>query len=392
MTRAGSRWLLGATLLLAPGGAAAQQDLPPLENLDAYARPQLAAGADTNDWEAYFDYAVTRLRKEPRVAEAAFYWASRLDPTRAEPLYGRWVAYWIRHTGWFQDYLKRKPELLESPQVLRVDSLHLRALWRNPFVPQTLEVLIYDKLPGRWSGDRFTTAVLEYSRGQFAAAAADFAKLLRDDAGRGGIVRYYRALCFTPVRQFDSAVAEMTALLAEMRARDERRLDYSYQSKEILEYSLGLLEAARGNRTAAREALGRALVENLAFYPAHAALGELALHDGDTTHALREYAQAVELQGDDAVLRYRYGAVLAFAGRPGDAEVQLRHAVALEPAFAAPYFTLGGALEARQQPHRALAAYRAYVERAPRGAPLLASAQASVAALSAVTGDSARQR
>ncbi len=390
MTRWRRSWLLGATLLLAPFRATAQQDLPPLENLDAYARPRLSAAADTNDWEAYFDYAVARLRKEPRSAEAAFFWASRLDPARAEPLYGRWVAYWMRNTGWFQDYLKRKPELLESPQVVRVDSLYQRALLRNPLVPQTLAILVYDRLPGRWSGDRFTTAVLEYARGQFAVAASDFAKLLRDDPSRGGIVRYYRALCFTPVRQFDSAVAEMTALLAEMRARDERWLDYSYQSKEILEYSLGLLQAARGNRAAAREALGRALVENLAFYPAHAALGELALRDGDTTHALREYAQAVELRGDDAVLRYRYGAVLAFAGRPADAEVQLRQAVALEPVFAAPYFTLGGVLEARQQPHQALAAYRAYVERAPRGATLVASAGARIAALSG-SADSARQ-
>jgi len=390
VTRWRRSWLLGATLLLAPFRATAQQDLPPLENLDAYARPRLSAAADTNDWEAYFDYAVARLRKEPRSAEAAFFWASRLDPARAEPLYGRWVAYWMRNTGWFQDYLKRKPELLESPQVVRVDSLYQRALLRNPLVPQTLAILVYDRLPGRWSGDRFTTAVLEYARGQFAVAASDFAKLLRDDPSRGGIVRYYRALCFTPVRQFDSAVAEMTALLAEMRARDERWLDYSYQSKEILEYSLGLLQAARGNRAAAREALGRALVENLAFYPAHAALGELALRDGDTTHALREYAQAVELRGDDAVLRYRYGAVLAFAGRPADAEVQLRQAVALEPVFAAPYFTLGGVLEARQQPHQALAAYRAYVERAPRGATLVASAGARIAALSG-SADSARQ-
>ncbi len=391
MKPAWSGWLLGTTLLLGPVGMAAQQDLPPLENLEAYARPRLPAAADTNDWEAYFDYAVAQLRKAPRVAEAAFVWASRLDPTRAEPLYGRWVAYWMRNTGWFRDYLKRKPELLESPQVVRVDSLYQRALLRNPLVPQTLAILVYDKLPGRWSGDRFTTAVLEYARGQFAAAASDFAKVLRDDPRRGGVVRYYRALCFTPVRQFDSAVAEMTALLAEMRARDERWLDYSYQSKEILEYSLGLLEAARGNRAAAREALGRALVENLAFYPAHAALGELALRDGDTTHAVREYAQAVELRGDDAVLRYRYGAVLAFAGRTADAEAQLRQALALEPVFAAPYFTLGGVLEARQQPHQALAAYRAYVERAPRGAAPLASAEASIAALTVATGDSARR-
>ncbi|HYK82789.1 MAG TPA: hypothetical protein VEU55_06550 [Gemmatimonadales bacterium] len=385
------RWLRwsGTLLLLARRGQA--QEVPPLENGDAYARPRLPAAADTNDWEAYFDYAVTRLRRDPRTAEAAFYWASRIDPTRAEPLYGRWVAWWMRNPGWFGDYLKLKPVLLESPQVVRVDSLLQRALLRNPFVPRTLTHALYDKLPGRWSGDRLTTAFLDYSRGRFAEAAAEFASLLHDDADRRGLVRYYRALSFTAIRQFDSAAAEITALLAEMRRRDEKQLDYSYQSKEILEYSLGLLQAARGDAAAAREALGRALVENLAFYPAHATLGELALGRGDTTNALREYAQAVDLRGDDAVIRYRYGAVLAYAGRAADAEAQLRRAVALEPLFAAPYLTLGAVLEARQQPQLALEAYRAYVQRAPRSAPLLERAQARIAALTSAGSDSTHQ-
>jgi hypothetical protein len=52
-------------------------------------RPQLPRGADPNDWEAYFDLGDARFQRAPREAAAAFYWASRLDPTRSEPLFAR---------------------------------------------------------------------------------------------------------------------------------------------------------------------------------------------------------------------------------------------------------------------------------------------------------------
>ena len=170
--------------------------------------------------------------------------------------------------------------------------------------------------------------------------------------------------------------------------RDEKRLTYWYESKELLEYSLGLLQLARGDRAAARTALQQALVENLAFYPAHAALGDVALDTGDPASALSEYAQAVELGGDDVGVRHRYADALTQAGRYDEAEQQLRKAIELEPLFAPPYFTLGTVLEARGLPEQARAAYGDYVQRAPSLAALIPLAQARVAALSGAKADS----
>src|SRR2546430_8007127 len=107
--------------------------------------------------------------------------------------------------------------------------------------------------------------------------------------------------------------------------------------------------------------------------------------------SLREYAQAVELGGDDAGVRHRYAQALADAGRPGEAELQVRQVIELEPLFAAPYFTLGKVLEARGLGQQALAAYRDYVQRAPSLAPLVPRARARIAALSGMEPDSARQ-
>lgn len=71
-------------------------------------RPQLPRGADVRHWEPYFDHGVQRFKRSPIAAEEAFYWASRLDPTRAEPLFGRYAAFFAHTrdrdvTGYFRD-------------------------------------------------------------------------------------------------------------------------------------------------------------------------------------------------------------------------------------------------------------------------------------------------
>ena len=50
-------------------------------------RPELKGLGDPKDWNAYYDQGVDLLRRQPANAEAHFYWASRLAPNRAEPLY-----------------------------------------------------------------------------------------------------------------------------------------------------------------------------------------------------------------------------------------------------------------------------------------------------------------
>jgi len=381
--------LVGVACALVSDGIAAQKP-PPLQNPAESKRPRLPSAADTNDWAEYFDYGVSRLRNDPRGAERAFYWASRLEPSRAEPLYGRWVAYWMRFPGWFEEYVAERPRVLESPNVLQVDSLYQRALLQNPLMPRTLHVLLYDQLPGEWQRDPLTIAVLDYGAKKFDAAAAEFGKLVRGDPAKHYRLRYWQALCFVAAQRYDSAAAEMAALVEELRRRDQKHLAYWYESKELLDYALGLLQLALGNRAAARVALQQALVENLAFYPAHAALADVALDEGDHAAALREYAQAVELGGDDAEVRHRYAQALADAGRPGEAEPQVRKVIELEPLFAAPYFTLGRVLEARGLKEQALAAYRDYVQRAPRLAPLIPHARARIAELHGMEADSGR--
>src|SRR5439155_1346717 len=157
---------------------------------DSPVRPRLAAEADTNDWQAYFDYGVEQLQRVPGRADAAFYWAGRLDPWRSEPFYGRWVTYWMRHDGDWADYLAENPRILRKPEVRRADSLLLAALVRNPLTSRRLEALVYHSVPGEWGHDLATEGYLAYAAGRYGDAVKVWGRLVLQDSVRNVWWRY----------------------------------------------------------------------------------------------------------------------------------------------------------------------------------------------------------
>ncbi|MDB4950084.1 MAG: hypothetical protein JWM27_2733 [Gemmatimonadetes bacterium] len=354
----------------------------PLAAQQAPRRPPLPDTADVNDWEAYYDYGYKMFKASPERADAAFYWASRLDPERAEPLFGRWAAYWYRWDGRFAEYLQDELKGEDLKEAVRVDSLRLRAMLRNPFVQRDLLVPAYDRLPGRWGDDPATRGILATAQHDYARAVALLNVALQH--GSRPWLHEDRAIAFVALGRFDSAKVETETLLAELHRADERRMVRVYESKGVVEYGLGMLNLARRDQPAAREAFGRALTEDLALAPAHAMLGMLALAQRDTAAGFAEYRQAVELAPEDPVLRVRFGDALTGAGRAAEAVEHLRRAVALEPAYAAGYESLGRALAASGERAAALDAYAAYLVRAPRReAARIAAVRRRVEALSA---------
>ena len=363
------------TLALVARPVLAQEKPPP--------RPPLAATADTNDWEAYYDAGVDWLNQRHQItAEAAFYWASRLEPRRAEPLFARWAAAWARDSRQFERYLEHDPAKPLPPEMVRIDSLRYRALLRNPLVFQGLIIAAYQELPGRFADDAWTHAMVAYGMADFHEALTFFGHALDRDSDRyANEVRYLRATTYVAIGQLDSAAYELETLLASLQRHDAERLTPVYQSKALLYYASGLLQASRHDQAAARAGFENALVDDLAFYPAHIALGQLKFGQRDLAGALREFEQGAGLGANDPVARYEYGAALVRAQRSPDATAELRAAIALEPYFAESYYWLGEALLAQQDSAAALSAFQNYMARASAKAAQLATARARVATL-----------
>ncbi|HSU17756.1 tetratricopeptide repeat protein [Longimicrobium sp.] len=331
------------------------------------ARPVLPAGADPNDWSAYFDRGVELMNgQEVSQAEGMFRWAARLDPSRAEPLYAAWVAFHMHDAGRFEEYMRDDAHVLRKPEVIAADSLQLAALVRNPFVHRGLLALAYQQLPGDWADDGFTRAFLEYARGNMDEAARGLERVERHSPGDFH-TRHARALALVSLRRYGEARVELDSVLAALRRRDQRRSSRVYESKEMLMYSLGLLYLVQNRPGEAREAFAQAVLEDASQWYVHRGLGLALVAAGQPGEALAEYRTALELAGDaEPLLLREYGDALAAAGQPGEAVAQLSRLVRIAPDWADAWMALGNAYVRAGNSAGALEAFTAYLARAPR--------------------------
>jgi tetratricopeptide (TPR) repeat protein len=298
-------------------------------------RPQLQAGADTNDSREYYAYGMRMVNDKPAEAVRGFYWASQIDPTSGESLYGLQTATLFAMTASemasYYDFFARN----RKSAYLAVDSLLFRAYTINPFlypsfqhtlIRRQIEASVVAQYPGvnraqlndrilSYTNDMRFRADMAYADGRLQEALVGYAKQLssnawskRDKAIISGNVHATRARIFYILGNLDSARTEMGAAVSAMRERDKDSKEnvILYQSKAMYDQSLGMINERQNRSDSARGAYEEALEEDLAYYPAHSRLAQLQLAKGDTTSALTELDLAVQLQPNNAVVRYAY--------------------------------------------------------------------------------------
>jgi tetratricopeptide (TPR) repeat protein len=356
-------------------------------------RPKMEAHRDTNAAAAYYYWGLGQMRGNPRGAQDAFYWASRLDPAWADPLYAQRIAYHLSDLERFWKYLIGTKYVLRAAETKRVDSLLFRAMLRDPFLFRRHDKMLIDRLineltegyGGLMGSSPSFLAWVAYSDTRFPEAVELYAKAIAKKP-KDYDLHAERARAFFHMGRFDSTVAEMNRALEGYRKEDDKDLVVLYESKAMYEYSIANAYIQAGKLSDAREALGRALTEDLSFYVAHQRMASLALAAGDTATALSEYHLAVELNNDDAPLRTEYGAVLALLGKFAEAEPQLLRAIEIEPWYARPYALLGSAYEGLGKTAEAVAQYNKFLQLASQNHEMRAVAQGRLTALSSVGG------
>ncbi len=379
------RPILAIALTMAVTSHASAQRLGRAEN-----RPRLDATADTNDAKAYFDYGLKTFENEPHEAAAAFYWAARINPAWGEPLYARRAALLMQDQRLLKQIMTGNRRALESNEVRRLDSLTFRALMFSPFLYRQLDrelFVSYIKEAVSVGGRSNATPELDYaidtylrqagegmrgwlaySDGEFGSALSHYANALSSSNDKAG-VRLDRARIFAMQSRVDSATAEFNLALEEMRKKDKKDLVVFYNSKALAEYSIGVLLEGADDKNGAKEAYGRALTEDLSYYPAHMRLGLMALGAADTANALSELALASQLAPEEPHVRYIHGFVLAATGHYADAAVELKKAVEIEPYYALPHLILAQASEQLGKGKEAAAAYEAFLAHATQYDP-----------------------
>jgi tetratricopeptide (TPR) repeat protein len=372
-SRFGRTWSLLLALVLTGVCPVGGQELPK----GAPARPRLPADRDTNSAASYFYYASSVLDRAPERAAAGFYWAARLDPYWADPLYGGYIASLLGQPSHvLVGYLARRDKTLHDGAIQHIDSLAYLALIRNPFVDRRFDgVLLESWLNRETQGQvalrdlraespRFA-GWLAYTYGHFEEAASEYAIALKRHPN-DPTLQLQRALPFVALGLNDSALAAVRSALATYRGSDTTRTLRMYESHAFAEYSLGVLFERADQRDSAEAAYERSLLDDIGFYPAHRKLARLRLAAGDTTRARREYADAIALGPGDAVALYEFGMLSMSMGQADSALLLLQRAAAAEPYFARPHSALGLIYESSGFLQEAEEEYGSFLRLAPR--------------------------
>jgi tetratricopeptide (TPR) repeat protein len=230
-----------------------------------------------------------------------------------------------------------------------------------------------------------------YADGHFDDALNDYAYAMKSEREKAAY-RVERARIFGMRDQADSAIAEFNLALEEMRKSDAKSIVYVYDSKAAIENSVGMLLEAHDRTSEAREAYGRALQEDIAFYPAHVHLGLLALTVRDTATAISELALAAQVAASEPYVLYTYGYTLAAAGHRDEALAQLDKTIELDPYYALPYLALARLQEKRGDKSAARTAYRAFLDHASQRDPQRTDAMQQLLVLASESGGAEQHR
>lgn len=334
--------------------------------LTSQARPRLPVDADSNDWMAYYQEGLRKIDRRPREALHYFEYAARLDPSVAEPLLGRYAAWWRLHPKLQNRLWSAKPtKQSETDSAIAAERWRAEADVRNPFAPQGVLTWIAPRRIRVSPFNPFERGLAAFFNGQWDQSVWEFTGLLLRDTT--ALIEYrFRALAFAQLGRWSDAADDIDTLLSRI-GRLESTSPVSWDlGKSRLHYTAALMSMFAGQRQRARANFEQAFQIDLGFPIAHVYYGNLLLDEGDTTAGLREYAMAADLRPDDAFIRQNYGAILFNLGRYDSALTHLTEAVRLAPDYAILYFNRGICLDQLGRQEEARAMHREFVARAPR--------------------------
>ncbi len=371
-----------AILAAAPPPWAAAQSAP--------RRPRLGNQADTNDASAYFQWALERVERSPEQAYAAFYWASRLDPSSPQTLYAQGVALLLRDQRRVAPWHLRDQRVLDQPAVRAIDSLRFRAEQQDPFFHRGMEELVlrafvrHGRERDEWllgsesqsrtaatteterfleSSDPYSRGLLYYGTGRLREALEYWAIAQRTQATDW--VHAERARAWFELRQLDSARAAMEAAIQVSRTAPAP-VRHVYEWRPAWLYALGRIHEDRRDFAAARAAYEDALRESVRYYPAMLRLGVLSVMARDTASALFWLSEATAGSQVAFFALTAVATVYSQLGRLDSAVVLMRRATASEPWASTGWLMQARALESVRDTAGAIQSYERYLALAPR--------------------------
>jgi hypothetical protein len=420
--------------------------LPMFDLSVAPARPQFTTGpsgaVDTNDAQTYYDAAMVVPSSTP-VDVAALYWASRIDPSWAPPVYERWA---MLHTA-AQQIGRLTPATLPDSTLSQIDALLVVAYGDDPFfddhqlesnvakaesiavthavaaaecaAPQFPSRPIVHVLPG-WVGAPAdcTNREANWSLYQELAYCADpaatscpwppgpvydptslwyvaygHADYVTASRQLGSVVKahpdsidlyYHLAKAQFLSSQYDAAVVTLQNAVARMQRRQRKPPTTALRAiftPALFQYAIGVVRQTQGRDTDAVAAYTRSLALDPRWYMSHVHLAVVALGANDTRTAIAHAQLAAQIRPEDPIVQLVLGDALLSASQAADAATHFDAAIGSDSSYAAPYLYLAQARLAQDDTARTVAALTGFLAHAGRSDGQRSAAASQLATL-----------
>ena len=329
-------------------------------------RLSLPEGADTNDWKSYQQQGLREIDRHPARALQYFDRAAQLDPSVAEPLLGRYAAWWRMHSALKNRFWHDKPTMTDS--ALATERWLDEADLKNPFASQALLTWTAPKKVRINPYHPFNRGLVAFFSDNWQASVWEFSASIKNPSGLPELLPAYRfrALSLAHLGRWGAAADDIDSMIKELEGLEATATVRWDLGKARLYYTAALMRMFDRDQVRARRAFHRAFESDLGFPMAHVYYGNLLLDQRDTAAGIREYAMAAELRPNDPFILQNYGAVLFNLGRYDSALTHLTEAVRLAPDYAVLYFNRALCLEQLGRTDEARQMHREFVARAPR--------------------------
>ena len=144
-------------------------------------RPKLEANADTNDWEAYYEYGARYFQQFPGRAYDAFYWAARLAPWSADRFSPNGSRFTCGTSRASSDTWRTTRKCWRRPMCSGPTRSHDWPSCATPSFTAAMEMAIYDALPGWWGGDVLSRAWIAYANQKLDNALELFGRAISEN-------------------------------------------------------------------------------------------------------------------------------------------------------------------------------------------------------------------
>ena len=213
-----------------------------------FPRPRLADSADTNDPLAYYHLGDSLRDRRPGIADRAFYWATRLDPTFADAYFARWRLlrrdYRQREMpdGSIRDIFRVKPGMTTA-----TDSLLSTAIAYSPFLDGCVDVpLAIVNMSERMAArDPALAGMRAFGLRDYRAAVTQWSRAM-NRIQRRPCCTYRAHTRGSDCKELDSAITDLSQLAERLESVAHDSLMKAYYSKEFLYYAIGMLHGSTG--------------------------------------------------------------------------------------------------------------------------------------------------